>query len=457
VAKTTAIDKSKLKQASAKLLNIGADLAEKGLLDEAIAIFEQGLVLNPKDAAIYTNLGHAYFDKGLIDEAIAHYRQALTLRPKLVDALERLGTAYMNKGLFSKAITYYERAKKLNPSDPVLLANIGKACLDKGLMELAILHLRQALKQNPRSANIHNTLGTAYAQKGLIDEAIAEFKQAIQLDSKNWLYHSNLADRYYEKEMWDESIEEYEQVLALDTGSAAIHNNLGAAYAQRGLLDKAVTEFKLGKKLDPHSKLILNNLKIVRRMKISLKKGDSLAVKRKTRGLKVIDETVWQVPIMKGQMDKAENTVEKWLQELKGDIIGELDFIDKTTFGYLDSIPKSCGIRIITSCIKDPDKCKVKAKKCSQDRPYFEIIVFPKIHQRWIGSKESFFIDIGTDLKTDALGHSTHTIRKLVPENYKKDVEQFEKLWTTPEEELRKTYGSSNLSKNLFFSTSCAG
>ncbi len=62
-------------------------MAEKGLLDEAITIFEQALVLNPKDAAIYTNLGHACQDKGLTDEAIANYKHALRLRPKLEDAL----------------------------------------------------------------------------------------------------------------------------------------------------------------------------------------------------------------------------------------------------------------------------------------------------------------------------------------------------------------------------------
>jgi hypothetical protein len=166
----------------------------------------------------------------------------------------------------------------------------------------------------------------------------------------------------------------------------------------------------------------------------------------------VVDEELVGVPIVMGQMNKAENTVHRWFQELSGDIIGILDFVDKTTFGYLDSIPKCCGIRLIASNIKEPEVCKGKAEKCSRDRPYFEIVVINKIHERWIGSKACFFIGIGTDLKTDALGHCTHTISKIKPDNFRVSAEQFDGLWTKTEEQLRQMYGS-NLTKRLFFTS----
>jgi hypothetical protein len=157
-----------------------------------------------------------------------------------------------------------------------------------------------------------------------------------------------------------------------------------------------------------------------------------------------------EVAINKGQMNKAENTIEKWLQQLTGNVIAELDFIDKTTFGYLDSLPKSCGIRIITSNLKDLDKCVNRAEKCARDRPYFKIAQINKIHQRWIGSKESFFIDIGTDLKSDALGHCTHTIRKLEPEMFAESTSHFEKLWNRSEAELEQIYGK-DISKSTLY------
>jgi len=157
-----------------------------------------------------------------------------------------------------------------------------------------------------------------------------------------------------------------------------------------------------------------------------------------------------EVTITKGQVNKAENTVEKWFEQFTGSVIAELDFVDKTTFGYLDSIPKNCGIRIIASNLKDVDKCINRAEKCAKDRPYFKIVKINKIHQRWIGSKESFFIDIGTDLKSDALGHSTHVIRKLNPNIFKESMSHFEMLWKKSEGELKQIYGK-DISKSVIY------
>jgi hypothetical protein len=157
-----------------------------------------------------------------------------------------------------------------------------------------------------------------------------------------------------------------------------------------------------------------------------------------------------EIVITKGQINKAENVIEKWFEQFEGDIIAQLDFIDKTTFGYLDSIPKKCGIKIITSNIKDRELCKRRAKRCSKDRPHFSIIEITKIHQRWIGSVTSFIVEIGTDLKLDALGRSTHTIRRMNPDAYEVTLNHFAKLWETNQKGLREIYGD-DLEKSLFY------
>ena len=157
-----------------------------------------------------------------------------------------------------------------------------------------------------------------------------------------------------------------------------------------------------------------------------------------------------EVMITIGQMNRAENVVEEWLGQMVGDVIAELDFIDKTTFGYLDCVPKMCGIRIITSYPKEFEHCLNRAEKCARDRPHFEIVRINKIHQRWIGSKDSFIVDIGADLKTDSLGHSTHSMRKLEPSVFAESITHFERLWNKSEMELKKIYGN-DLSKQKIY------
>jgi hypothetical protein len=173
----------------------------------------------------------------------------------------------------------------------------------------------------------------------------------------------------------------------------------------------------------------------------------------KNRGATSTGETSTdEVTIVKGQVNKAENTVEKWFQQLRGPVIAELDFIDKTTFGYLDSIPKSCGLDIITSNVKEKEKCLRKARNCAKDRPYVTIVKINKVHERWLGSEVSFFVEIGTDLKSDALGHSTHTIRKLDPKTFRKRIVLFKEMWTKSQKKLRQIYGP-DFEKTLIFST----
>jgi len=158
-----------------------------------------------------------------------------------------------------------------------------------------------------------------------------------------------------------------------------------------------------------------------------------------------------RVTIFVGQMNKADATIHKWFEGFTGDVIGILMYIDPSTFGYLDSIPKSCGIRIITSHVRKPiEKCVKSAEKCAANRPHFEIIKIDKMHSRWIGSKDSFFVDIGTDLKSDGLGHTNHTIVKVAADAWQEEIAKFEDLWGTSSDDLNKKYGE-DLKKSVVY------
>ncbi|OGD44157.1 hypothetical protein A3K79_00710 [Candidatus Bathyarchaeota archaeon RBG_13_46_16b] len=255
-----------------ELSSIGANLAEKGMLDDAVAVLEQAAKLCPRDAVTRVNLGHAYQDKGLLDKAVVQYKRALEIDPSIVDAHERLGTAYASKGLLSKAIACYKRALRLNPSDSTALCNLGKAYLDKGWTDKALEQLKQAVKANPASSNAHNTLATAYSKRGFKNEAIEEFKQAMELDPKTTLYHDNLASEYYKNRMWNEAIEEYKLLTVLEPESAAAHNNLGAAYGQKTMWNKALKEFERAVELDLTLEIAQENLKNAQEIEATRKK-----------------------------------------------------------------------------------------------------------------------------------------------------------------------------------------
>jgi tetratricopeptide (TPR) repeat protein len=73
--------------------NLGAALAVKGQVDEAIAYFKKALDLDPKLVGVHVNLGTLLYGKGQMDEAIACFKKALQIAPQLTGARTQIANA----------------------------------------------------------------------------------------------------------------------------------------------------------------------------------------------------------------------------------------------------------------------------------------------------------------------------------------------------------------------------
>ncbi|QKQ73103.1 tetratricopeptide repeat protein [Nostoc sp. TCL240-02] len=104
-------------------------------------------------------LGILYADKGKVDEAIALYNQSLEINERIGNVqgkaatLHQLGILYANKGEIDQAIALYNQSLEINEH----IGNVqGKA------------------------VTLHNLAGI-YAKKGDVDEAIALFNQSLEI------------------------------------------------------------------------------------------------------------------------------------------------------------------------------------------------------------------------------------------------------------------------------------
>ena len=96
---------------------LGYTYAEKGEnLDQAQALIEKALALQPDDGYITDSLGWVYFKKGNIEKAVYYLEAAVNLVPDDPVLLEHLGDAYREQRKTEKALEMYRRS----------LANQGK-------------------------------------------------------------------------------------------------------------------------------------------------------------------------------------------------------------------------------------------------------------------------------------------------------------------------------------------
>jgi pentatricopeptide repeat protein len=82
--------------------------------DQAIAIYQKMVRLDPKKAPVYANLGYAYRLKGNNDKAIEFYKLSLRYDPEDDMVYVNLGEAYEKKEMYSEALHAYRSAYELN-------------------------------------------------------------------------------------------------------------------------------------------------------------------------------------------------------------------------------------------------------------------------------------------------------------------------------------------------------
>jgi tetratricopeptide (TPR) repeat protein/tRNA A-37 threonylcarbamoyl transferase component Bud32 len=225
-------------------VNLGIALYEKGLLDEAIAEYQEAIRIKEDYAEAHNNLGVALAEKGRLDQAITEYQEAIRIKGGYAEAHNNLGNALAEKGRLDQAITEFHEAIHLNKDSAEVHNNLGAALRNKGRLDEAIAEFREAIRIKEDYAEAHNNLGVALRDKGQLDEAIDKFRAAICIKTDYFQAHTNLGTALRDKGRLDEAIAEYKEAIRINKHYGDAHNNLGVALADKGRLDEAIAEFR---------------------------------------------------------------------------------------------------------------------------------------------------------------------------------------------------------------------
>ncbi len=97
------------------LSSLGNQAHALGKFLQAEACFQEALLFNAQDAALYYNLGNAQRELGKPNEAEKQYQQAIKLTPNDADIYNNLGNVQRELGSLDLAIASYQKAIAINP------------------------------------------------------------------------------------------------------------------------------------------------------------------------------------------------------------------------------------------------------------------------------------------------------------------------------------------------------
>jgi predicted O-linked N-acetylglucosamine transferase (SPINDLY family) len=105
-------------------LELAAELEERGLTDDAIALLRASAARQPHEAALPEALGTLLHRLGQLPEALDCYERALDIDEHRAHTLLNCGRALESMGAPGRALGCFERAMALSPSEPEVLSSI---------------------------------------------------------------------------------------------------------------------------------------------------------------------------------------------------------------------------------------------------------------------------------------------------------------------------------------------
>jgi tetratricopeptide (TPR) repeat protein len=227
---------------------LGMACFDANRLDDALASFQQALMLNPDTAQAHYGIGRIN-DVPNPQAAIAAYERAIALAPHDTEPIYRLGVLYAaGLGEYTNAVATFQRGLAHNANAALLIAGLGSTYARMGCIDAAIDLLQQAVAQQPDLIVAQEWLSILYLHRKRYTDAMATCRSEIALRDA----HSprRLLGYLYEwMGRYAEAIRELEQSIALDPSDYEARAALAKVYRLAGQSDAAVEQYAIAKAL----------------------------------------------------------------------------------------------------------------------------------------------------------------------------------------------------------------
>lgn len=162
-------------------LNISGDrLFQLNQCEAAIAEYEKGLKIDPKNINLINSLGVSYGITDRLDKALGCFEQASAINPEEVMVIYNIGLIYRIQEKDDKAILYLKKAHGINPEIFEIELLLGHLLFKQEQFEQARRHLDAAARINPESGTPFRIRGQILMEENKWPDAATQFNLAVK-------------------------------------------------------------------------------------------------------------------------------------------------------------------------------------------------------------------------------------------------------------------------------------
>ncbi|MEW5858249.1 MAG: CHAT domain-containing tetratricopeptide repeat protein, partial [Cyanobacteriota bacterium] len=263
-----------------RLYRLGLQQYRQGYVREALARFEQALVISKEigerkfEGSILNNIGGVYEDREQYAVALEYYQQALATVKQIDDkvlegvTLNNIGLVYLKLGQYTVAIENFQQALAIvkqignRAAERTMLMFIGNVYHNIGQYTVALEYYQQALaiaKQigdRMGEGTTLNNIGEVYRNIGQYTVALEYYQQALAIAKQigdrmgESVALNNIGLVYRPLGRYSKALEYYQQALAIrkqlgDKGEEGITlSNIGTVYNYLGQYSKALEYYQ---------------------------------------------------------------------------------------------------------------------------------------------------------------------------------------------------------------------
>ncbi len=227
-----------------QLFYVGYNLFVRGKLDDAEAVFNRALGINPKSADAHYGLAFSANHRGDKPRALAEYNRALALNPRLADAYNDRGNLYMSMHNTDAALRDYSIAMLICPWNAANYEDRAETYLERKEYLKVISDATKAIDRDAKLTRAFQYRAAAWQALGKNAQALSDLDMACKNEKETNFALSARAKLKTSMKDIPGAINDYGLALSKKKNDPAILRDRAGLYAQLEDYDKAVVDCK---------------------------------------------------------------------------------------------------------------------------------------------------------------------------------------------------------------------